>query len=554
MVNNGFPQANGGFPQSSQQNRQGFPQGAQHGYGWGNQQSDKETVRQGAQSDYGWGNQQEAQEGMRQGARSDSQPGIQEDDFQQYEQQDSTRGIPQDEQGFGSSSREGYSQRRSAFSRDNQATTVLPPMRQMVDTTNQSYWDNHQKPVAPQSTPQPVTYQASLPVNPRAGILYKNTGRKLEEIPDPTPIILETTSGKMMLTLDTVSIYRLGDAAKRHKNYYVELPLKSLSSASVVSNTDGDGNVTSAICLDVVTIEGHNQVPTTAEEALKDVWSFEVTNIAEAQSFCDKVNSRINNERFPVHDMPHIDEGPRNTAIAAVIAGILAVALAVVCFTGHPYSKSRYELSPEEYSRIQKEAMDKAQKEAEDKVAADQAKKQEEQQKQDQENQKKQEEQQTQQQNAERDAAKQTAQRILATDTLSKQGLINKMVAQGITQDLAKSTVDGLTDVNWSANATDLAKKYLQAHTDWTADQISNQLVNNDLFTQDEANTATGALAGDIAKNQAAQKSQSAPSSQDSSSPVSNDGSDKDKNKDNGKNKSGILNDLSNWFTGSDNK
>ena len=553
MANNGFPQANGGFPQSSQQNRQGFPQGAQQGYGWGNQQSGKGTAQHDAQSNTGWGNQQKSQEGMRKSAQSDSQQGIQGDDFQQDAQQDSPRGIPQDTQGFDNASREGYFQRpqsQSAFSRDNQATTVLPPMRQMVDTTNQSYWTNQQNPVAP----QPVTYQASLPVNPKAGILYKNTGRKLEEIPDPTPIILETTSGKMMLTLDTVSIYRLGDAAKRHKNYYVELPLKSLSSASVVSNTDGDGNVTSAICLDVVTIEGHNQVPATAAEALKDVWSFEVTNIAEAQSFCDKVNSRINNERFPVRDMPHIDEGPRNTAIAAVIAGILAVALAVVCFTGHPYSKSSYELSPEEYSRIQKEAMDKAQKEAEDKVAADQAKKQEEQQKQDQENQKKQEEQQTQQQNAERDAAKQTAQRILATDTLSKQGLINKMVAQGITQDLAKSTADGLTDVNWSANATDLAKKYLQAHPDWTADQLRNQLVNNDLFTQDEANTATGALAGDIAKNQAAQKSQSAPSSQDSSSPASNDESGKDKSKDNGKNKSGILNDLSNWFTGSDNK
>lgn len=156
---------------------------------------------------------------------------------------------------------------------------------------------------------------------------------------------------------------------------------------------------------------------------------FEVSNIDEAQGFCDKVNARINNERF-VRDMPHIDEGPRNTVIAGVIAGILAVVLVVVCFTGHPYSKQRYKLSPAEISRIHENAMNKAQKEAEEKVAADQAKKQEEQAKKDQENQRKQAEQQSQQQNAERDAAKQTAQRILATDTLSKQGLVNKMVAQ----------------------------------------------------------------------------------------------------------------------------
>lgn len=531
MANTGFPQANGGFPQVPQQ---GFPKASQSSnspYGFAQQSNNA-----GQNSDEGtnWSEQQDEQWGST-----------------VQDAQDSTK---QSSQGFGnttnaaSSTQAGYSQqpqRRSLFPQDDQATTVLPPMQQMVNTSNVGYWsaNNQQQPVAY----QPTTYQADLPVKPKEGILYKNTGHKLEEIPDPTPIILDTTGGKMVLTLDTVSIYRLGDAAKRHKNYYVELPLKSLSSASVVSDTDKDGNVTSAICLDVVTVEGHNRVPATAAEALKDVWSFEVGNLAEAQSFCDKVNARINNERFPVRDMPHIDEGPRNTAIAAVIAGILAVALAVVCITGHPYSKSSYELSPAEMSRIHQEAVDKAQKEAEEKVAADQAKKQQEQQKKDQEAQQQQAEQQTQQQNAERDAAKQTAQRILATDTLSKQGLINKMVAQGITQDLAQSTADGLTDVNWSNNATDLARKYLQAHSDWTANQLSNQLVNNDLFTQDEANAATGALAGDIAKNQAAQSSQNQ-SSQNQSGQNSNDSSG------NGKGKSGILNNLSNWFTGSDNK
>ena len=554
MSNNGFPSVNGGFPQVPQQ---GFSQDQAQAQARAQAQAQGGSSQQGAHASYGFTQQSigagqpsgSAPQGVQQGAPQGTMQGADAGwgawgNDPQETQRVTTQGVQQGIQGFGANAQAptptqaGYysqgqstrNQQRSAFPQDDQATTVLPPMNQMMDSTNQGYWVGQQN--------QPTTYQADLPVKTKEGILYKNTGRKLEEIPDPTPIILETTSGKMMLTLDTVSIYRIGDAAKRHRNYYVELPLKSLSSASVVSDTDKDGNVISAVCLDVVTVEGHNQVPATAADALKDVWSFEVSNIDEAQDFCDKVNARINNERFPVRDMPHIDEGPRNTIIAGVIAGILAVALVVVCFTGHPYSKQSYKLSPAEISRIHEDAVNKAQKEAEKKVAADQAKKQEEQAKKDQENQRKQEEQQSQQQNAERDAAKQTAQRILATDTLSKQGLVNKMVAQGITQDLAQSTADGLSDVDWSANANNIAKKYLQAHPDWTSGQLSAQLVSNDLFTQEEANAATSALAGEIGRK----------SSQSSNSSTGNQDSDKDEGK------SGILDGITNWLGGSDNK
>ena len=543
MSNNGFPSVNGGFPQAPQQ---GFPQAQAQAQAWGQGGSSQ----QGAHASYGFAQQSKGTEQPSVSAPQGAQKGADTSwgawgNNPQETQRVTPQGTQQGIQGFGANtkastpSQAGYysqgqstrNQQQPVFSQDGQATTVLPPMNQMMDPTNQGYWAGQQN--------QPATYQADVPVKPKEGILYKNTGRKLEEIPDPTPVILETTGGKMMLTLDTVSIYRLGDAAKRHRNYYVELPLKSLSSASVVSDTDKDGNVISAVCLDVVTVEGHNQVPATAADALKDVWSFEVSNIDEAQGFCDKVNARINNERFPVRDMPHIDEGPRNTVIAGVIAGILAVVLVVVCFTGHPYSKQSYKLSPAEISRIHEDAMNKAQKEAEEKVAADQAKKRGEQAKKDQENQRKQAEQQSQQQNAERDAAKQTAQRILATDTLSKQGLVNKMVAQGITQDLAQSTADGLSNVDWSANATNLAKEYLQAHPDWTSGQLSAQLVSNDLFTQEEANAATSALAGEIGRKS---------SQNGSSSQSGNEDSGKDKGK------SGILDGITNWLGGSDNK
>ena len=558
MSNNGFPSVNGGFPQAPQQ---GFPQDQAQAQAQAQIRAQGGSSQQGTHASYGFAQQSKgveqpfvsAQQGVQQSAPQGTPQGVSQGadtswgawgNNPQETQRVTTQGAQQGIQGFGANTKAstptqaGYysqgqstsNQQQPVFSQDDQATTVLPPMNPMMDSTNQGYWAGQQN--------QPTTYQADLPVNPKEGILYKNTGRELEEIPDPTPIILGTTGGKMMLTLDTVSIYRIGDAAKRHRNYYVELPLKSLSSASVVSDTDKDGNVISAVCLDVDTVEGHTQVPATAADALKDVWSFEVSNIDEAQDFCDKINARINNERFPVRDMPHIDEGPRNTIIAGVIAGILAVVLVVVCFTGHPYSKQSYKLSPAEISRIHQEAMNKAQKEAEEKVAADQAKKQEEQAKKDQENQRKQEEQQSQQQNAERDAAKQTAQRILATDTLSKQGLVNKMVAQGITQDLAQSTADGLSNVDWSANATNLAKKYLQAHPDWTSGQLSAQLVSNDLFTQEEANAATSALAGEIGRK----------SSQSGNSSTGNQDSDKDKGT------SGILDGITNWLGGSDNK
>ena len=112
------------------------------------------------------------------------------------------------------------------------------------------------------------------------------------------------------------------------------------------------------------------------------------------------------------------------------------------------------------------------------------------------------------------------------------------MVAQGIAQDLAQSTADGLSDVDWSANATNLAKKYLQAHPDWTSGQLSAQLVSNDLFTQEEANAATSALAGEIGRK----------SSQSGNSSTGNQDSDKDKGK------SGILDGITNWLGGSDNK
>ena len=351
MSNNGFPSVNGGFPQAPQQS---FPQAQAQAQA----RAQGGSSQQGAPTSYGFAQRSKgaeqpsgsAQQGAPQGANAGW--GAWGNDPQET-QRVTRQGI----QGFGANTKAPtpsqagyYSQGQSTrnqqpvFPQDDQATTVLPPMNQMVDSTNQGYWAGQQN--------QPATYQADVPVKPKEGILYKNTGRKLEEIPDPTPVILETTGGKMMLTLDTVSIYRLGDAAKRHRNYYVELPLKSLSSASVMSDTDKDGNVISAVCLDVVTVEGHNQVPATAADALKDVWSFEVSNIDEAQGFCDKVNARINNERFPVRDMPRIDEGPRNTVIAGVIAGILAVALVVVCFTGHPYSKQSYKLRFPEFMKM----------------------------------------------------------------------------------------------------------------------------------------------------------------------------------------------------------
>lgn len=124
---------------------------------------------------------------------------------------------------------------------DSQETVILPALQE-----NRQQVPNYYNSYAPQQVP--ATYTAELPLNPKDGILYKNTGRNLQELKDPTPIILESPFGRMTLTLDSISIYRQGDSAKSHKNYFVEVPLVSVSSASVLTDTAKDGSIRVAVC------------------------------------------------------------------------------------------------------------------------------------------------------------------------------------------------------------------------------------------------------------------------------------------------------------------
>lgn len=396
---------------------------------------------------------------------------------------------------------------------DSQETVILPALQE-----NRQQVPNYYNSYAPQQVP--ATYTAELPLNPKDGILYKNTGRNLQELKDPTPIILESPFGRMTLTLDSLSIYRQGDSAKSHKNYFVEVPLVSVSSAFVLTDTAKDGSIRVAVVLDVVQADGsHQEAPADYDSARKNVWSFEVGSEKEARVFCDKVNSRLQGERVPMREMPIIDNGGRNTLIAGIIAGVLAVALVVICFTGHPYSSGSYELSPAEIASIRKNAEEKAQKEAQDKADKEAAQQKQEQDKKAQEEADKQKQQQTQQDDAAKADAKQKASSLIATSgPMSRQSLINKLVSQGVNQDLAGQTADSL-GINWASNATEQGRGYLQSNKDWTEDQLVNQLTKNDLYTQQEANTAKNNLAEVFAQNKATDTQQST-DNKDSGNPL----------------------------------
>ncbi len=105
----------------------------------------------------------------------------------------------------------------------------------------------------------------------------------------------------MTLTLDHVSIRRYGSEATRHGSDYVQMPLTCISTTDLIQDTDKDGNTRVAAWFDVVLPDGtHNQEPESTEEASKDAYSFEVSNIAEAKAFLAEVDKRIQKARVPM--------------------------------------------------------------------------------------------------------------------------------------------------------------------------------------------------------------------------------------------------------------
>ena len=340
------------------------------------------------------------------------------------------------------------------------------------------------------------TYTVTLPAKAEPEVIYRNDGRSLVKEDDPTPLVLKYRGGEMVLTRDALSLHRVGDSVQRHGGDYVRVPIDSLCGTEVLTGADKNGNPLAAVSLDVVLPDGQHNVPAvTVEEALKDPWSFEVGNVGEARAFCAKVAERIKGDRLPMDTLP---EMATNKTLPWLVSGwvfavVFVVALTLVCFFGHPFSDTAT-LSEQDQQRIEQQAYDDAKKEAGAELQKKQEKAQAEADKKAQEQQAQQQQQAEDQQNAAMNSAVTTANSIIATSQpMSRQTLIDQLVAQGIATDVATGAVDSL-GIDWAQNATELGRTYLQQNTSWTSDDLVNQLVNNDHFTQDEANTAVSNL------------------------------------------------------------
>lgn len=391
---------------------------------------------------------------------------------------------------------------------DGEKTTVIPNVFAQTAETRRSIFPNQPDtgmypPV--QSQPQQraesiiitrETYTVTLPAKAEPEVIYRNDGRSLVKEDDPTPLVLKYRGGEMVLTRDALSLHRVGDSVQRHGGDYVRVPIDSLCGTEVLTGADKNGNPLAAVSLDVVLPDGQHNVPAvTVEDALKDPWSFEVGNAGEARAFCAKVAERIKGDRLPMDTLP---EMATNKTLPWLVSGwvfavVFVVALTLVCFFGHPFSGTGT-LSEQDQQRIEQQAYDDAKKEADAELQKKREKAQAEADKKAQEQQAQQQQQAEDQQNAAMNSAVTTANSIIATSQpMSRQTLIDQLVAQGIATDVATGAVDSL-GIDWAQNATELGRTYLQQNTSWTRDDLVSQLVNNDHFTQDEANTAVSNL------------------------------------------------------------
>lgn len=373
-------------------------------------------------------------------------------------------------------------------------TVVLPAITQPYPLERQfdTGYSRNAAPVPPQ---QQDTYTAVLPAKDEKGYIYRNNGRRLTKSEDPTPIVMKTISGEMVLTLDYVSIRRYGSEATKHGSDYVQMPLTCISTTDLIQDTDKDGNTRAAAWFDVVLPDGtHNQEPESTEEASKDTYSFEVSNIAEAEAFLAEVDKRIQKARVPMppEDLPIRLPSTAKKATMYVVIAVLAVATLLCGYlalrnnrpaTGGNTKALTSEVSSlkqqvEDLSKQRDDANAKANKAQQDADSANKAKAEAE---------KKLSE--LQQSNAQQSATAQSIQNIINSNPpLSRQALLDNAVAQGISQSDAEAAINQL-GINFQNNANSQAQTYRNANPTYSKQQIQDMLTQAG-FTQQEAQQA----------------------------------------------------------------
>lgn len=370
-------------------------------------------------------------------------------------------------------------------------TVVLPVITQPYPLERQ-FDTGYSRNVPPQ---QQDTYTVVLPAKDEKGYIYRNNGRRLTKSEDPTPIVMKTVSGEMTLTLDHVSIRRYGSEATRHGSDYVQMPLTCISTTDLIQDTDKDGNTRVAAWFDVVLPDGtHNQEPESTEEASKDAYSFEVSNIAEAKAFLAEVDKRIQKARVPMppEDLPIRLPSTAKKAAMYVAIAVLAVATLLCGYfalrNNHPAAGGNTEALTSEVSFLKQQVEDlskqrddanaKANKAQQDADNANKAKAEAE---------KKLSE--LQQSNAQQSATAQSIQNIINSNPpLSRQALLDNAVAQGISQSDAEAAINQL-GINFQNNANSQAQTYRNANPTYSKQQIQDMLTQAG-FTQQEAQQA----------------------------------------------------------------
>lgn len=394
-------------------------------------------------------------------------------------------------------------------------TVILPAITQPYPLERQ-FDTGYSRNAAPVTQPQQDTYTAVLPAKDEKGYIYRNNGRRLTKSEDPTPIVMKTVSGEMTLTLDHVSIRRYGSEATRHGSDYVQMPLTCISTTDLIQDTDKDGNTRVAAWFDVVLPDGtHNQEPESTEEASKDAYSFEVSNVAEAKAFLAEVDKRIQKARVPMppEDLPIRLPSTAKKATMYVVIAVLAVATLLCGYfalrNNHPATGGNTKALTSEVSSLKKQVDDlskqrddanaKANKAQQDADNANKAKAEAE---------KKLSE--LQQSNAQQSATAQSIQNIINSNPpLSRQALLDNALAQGISQSDAEAAINQL-GINFQNNANSQAQTYRNANPTYSKQQIQDMLTQAG-FTQQEAQQAVQGISDAQTQSQNSNSGQDSP-------------------------------------------
>lgn len=400
-----------------------------------------------------------------------------------------------------------HQQRQSVF--DGQPTQVLPRYddpnsRPSVIATGDVYAGH------PVGVPQQVHegyYLARIPDVPKPGIVYRNNGKVLQEVIDPEPFVVRSWDGTLEITQDAVIITHPDtghDPAKAHKVDYVRMPLQSVCAVDIIQsddteNTDDD---TVAVWFDVILPDGSHTVhPENIKTAKKDMYTFLLTdrnaNIT-AGRICDEVNQRIHGERAPMNqdDMPVVISSSVPVWLWVVIGIVVAGLLGFTIWSASMLFKAdgalqhndgavsslnaqiddahkRIDTLSQENSDLKNQlnSANNTAKQAQDELKNAKT--------------------QTDKTNAVMSAIKTYVNQHPYTSRQALQDGVSGLV--GDNKDIVGTVIDGM-GIDFGANAVVKALQYRNDNPLWSNSQISDALVNNDKFTNDQASNAVNML------------------------------------------------------------